>query len=137
MTGEHGPELLGAIGVDRGSKRVLRARRDRARHGAAAQRSRETLRSRPAIVDGDREHRQPERGREVDDPRVAGILHSDSIAGAQVGLERELDAVERTAHHRHVVAGHAVAVEACSGKREQLRVRTGCAVEHRLMRQRD
>ena len=93
-------------------------------------------RSRPAIVDGDRKHGQSERRREVDDPRVAGILHRDSIAGTHMGLERELDAVERAADHGHVVAGHAVAVEACRCECEQLRVRAGCAIEHRLMWQR-
>ena len=70
-------------------------------------------------------------------PGIAGILHSDAIAGPEVGLERELDAIERTAHHRHVLARDAIALEASSGKLEQLGVGPGSAVQHRFVRQRD
>jgi hypothetical protein len=54
-----------------------------------------------------------------------------------VGLQRELDPVERPADHRHVAARHTVPIEACGGQGEQVRVGAGSAVEHRLVWQRD
>ena len=96
-------------GVDRGAEGVLRARRQRTRDGAAAQRAGQTLGRRSAIVDRHRDDGEAERGCEVDDPRVARVLHRDPVAGTEMRHERELHAVERAADDGDVVAGDAVA----------------------------
>ena len=71
----------GAARVQRRARRVLPARREDRRDGAARERRGERLGAHPALVDRHRLERQPARAQQVEQRRVAGVLDGDAVAG--------------------------------------------------------
>ena len=99
------------VAVERRAERVLGARHDDRRLGAAEQRRVERVGQRPSVVDRHRDRDQPEREQQVPDRGVRGVLHDHPVAGAQMGLECALDAVEGATDDRHRSGGHAIGRE--------------------------
>ena len=117
MLPEDAPELGGARGVEArrrsGSARAASGcRRRRAARSARASAAGST----PASSMRDRLGHEAERRDEVDHAGIAGILDRDAVAGAEVRLQRALDAVERAAGDGERVGGDAVAARAARAR---------------------
>jgi hypothetical protein len=70
---------------------------------------------RTLVVHRHRDRLQPERRDQVDHVGPAGILHGDPVAGAQVGGEQPLDAVQRAAGDGDRVGRYALGSEPLAG----------------------
>src|SRR5207244_657555 len=82
-------------GVERGARRVLRARRQDERLHAGAERPPERVGTWARVVDRDRLGDEAERGDEVEHGDVARILERDAVTGPELRLKDALDPVER------------------------------------------
>jgi hypothetical protein len=102
---EHPPELGGPRGVERGAARVLRAGRQDAGGGAAAEGMAERVGQDAGVVERHRLGDEAEGRDEIDHARITGILDPDAIAGPVRRLQGALVAVERAARHRERVGG--------------------------------
>ncbi len=104
-------QLDRAFRADRGPGRVLRPWRHDQGARPAPYRGAQRVRQRAGLVDRDRQGAQPERGDEVEQVRVPGVLDRDGVAGAQVGLEHPFDRVQGSRGDGEVAGRHALGRE--------------------------
>ena len=129
MPPEDGTKLACAAGVERGARRVLRARRQDERLHAGAERPPERVGTWARVVDRDRLGDEAERGDEVEHGDVARILERDAVTGPELRLKDALDPVERAADDRERTGREAVRVELAAGDLEKLRAIRRLAVQ--------
>ena len=117
--GEDLAQSLGALGVQRRSRRVLPAGRQD--HGLRATRDRgcEAFRQHPAAIDRDRLEVQPLGPQQVEQVRVAGVLDGDPVTGTEVRLQHPLDPVHRAADDAELPGGHPVLEQLGTGEVDQ------------------
>ena len=119
---QDGSELAGARVVERGTERVLGPRGDQHGTRAGVDLLRECLRDQPAVVDRHGDFRQAQRGQEVADRGIGGILDQHAIARAQVRVQHALDPVERAGDDGDRPGWHAIGFERGRREVEQLGV---------------
>ena len=97
MLREYFPQVALSLGVQSRARRVLAARCSDDCLGSPLERDLERVGVEAALVDRRRLGLEPERPDQVRDPRPAGVLDDNSIAGPKLRLQNSLDRVERAA----------------------------------------
>ena len=121
-TPEEQPQLGPPARLKRRPKRILRP--GGAHYGVCAppQRRLEGLWHQSVVIDWHPDLGQPERGQQVAQRWVGGILDQHPIPGSQVRAQNALDPVKRSRHHADPFAPNTITLERGRGEREQVGV---------------